>query len=251
MSNPSDSTTSASAAVKIERAGPLLTITLDDPGSGNLVDALMAKAIVDAVKGIDDEVRAICIRGAGVDFCAGRKSPTPPKGGAVPTGEQLRKVVALPALALYDAIKSAPVPTIAIVQGRAFGVGAALASVCDIAIATDDATFQIPELERDIPPTLVMAALCDRVPQKTLAYLVFSRRTFTASEAMAHGLVSAVVNAADIESNSAEMIATITSTGAVALRACKQYLQHAPAMNPVAASAFASHVAGTALSARY
>jgi hypothetical protein len=65
------------------------------------------------------------------------------------------------------------------VQGRAHGVGAALAGLCDIAIVTEDSSFAIPEMDRDIPPTLVTAALCDRIPLKTLAYLVLTRRVLS------------------------------------------------------------------------
>jgi len=111
--------------------------------------------------------------------------------------------------------------------------------------------FQVPELERDIPPTLVMAALCDRVPPKTLAWLVLGRRAMGAREALAAGLVSAVWTPATLQAEAAALLETIAGTGAVALRACKQYLQLAPAMSPPAASAFAGHLAGTALSARY
>jgi enoyl-CoA hydratase/carnithine racemase len=229
----------------------VLTITLNDPATGNLVDASMSSAIVQAVQAIGSEVKAICLRGAGGDFCAGRKSPTPPKGGAVPSAEKLRHLVAEPALALYDAIKFAPVPTIAVVQGRAFGVGAALACVCDITLAQTQARFSIPELERDIPPALVMAALHDRVPLKTLAMLVYTREEITAADALRSGLISMVVPDEELEPTALRWLANFVSNSPVALRACKQYLTHAPSMSATGASAFASHVIGTALSARY
>ncbi len=244
MSSPSN-------AVLVERSGAVLTLTLNRPDNGNLIDAAMAHAIVQELAALDAAVRVVCLRGAGADFCAGRQSPTPPPGGAVPSAERLRQLVAAPALALYDAIKALPVPTVAVVQGRAFGVGTALAAVCDIAIAADNAVFQIPELERDIPPTLVMAALCDRVPVKTLSYLVFGRRPMRAVDALAAGLLSAVWPSRQLEDEAQALLATLGSTGAVALRACKQFLQLAPALSPQAASALASHIAGTALSARY
>jgi enoyl-CoA hydratase/carnithine racemase len=152
---------------------------------------------------------------------------------------------------LYDAIKTVPVPTLAIVQGRAIGVGTALAAVCDLTLAAEDAQFQIPEMERDIPPTLVMAALCDRVPLKSLAYLVLSRRAWSGREAQAAGLVSVTVPAEVLQAEAQALMSTLVVCAPVALRACKQYLSHAPGMNPAAASAYAGHLAGTALSARY
>ncbi|WP_066266642.1 enoyl-CoA hydratase/isomerase family protein [Hydrogenophaga palleronii] len=238
-------------AVIVRHDGPVLHITLNTPDNGNLVSAAMGTAVIGALAGLDPQVRVVCLRGAGADFCAGRVSPTPAKGAPPPSAERLRQLVAQPALDLYDAIKAAPVPTLAIVQGCATGVGTALAAVCDITLATDDSRFQIPEMERDIPPTLVMSALCDRVPLKALNYLVLSRREWTGREAQAAGLVSWTVPAAQLEAEAEALIATLAGCSSVAVRACKQYLTHAPTMSPQAASAFASHLAGTALSARY
>lgn len=241
----------AQAKVLVDLKDGVLDVRLNDPASGNLMDAAMSAAIVQAVRSIGSEVRVICLRGLGDDFCAGRQSPTPPKGGAVPSGEQLRHLVAEPALALYDAIKFAPVPTLAVVQGRAFGVGAALACVCDITLAQAAARFAVPELERDIPPALVMSALHDRVPIKSLAMLVLTREQLGADEAQRAGLVSHVVPDDELDATAARWLAQLSANGAVALRACKQYLSHAPAMSASGASAFASHLIGTALSARY
>ncbi|UUX94995.1 enoyl-CoA hydratase/isomerase family protein [Aquabacterium sp. J223] len=233
------------------RDGGLLTLTLNRPDTGNLLDAGMAASIVAALQALDEDVRVVCLRGAGADFCAGRESPTPPKGGPVPSAEQLRLRVAAPALALYDALKACPLPTVAVVQGRAIGVGTALACVCDITVAAQDAQFQVPEMERDIPPTLVMAALIDRVPPKTLAHLVLTRLGLDGRAAQAAGLVTTAVPADQLEAAATAVLAPMLDRSPVALRAVKQYLQLAPGMGPTAASGFAGHLAATALSARY
>jgi len=246
-----DATMNGENTVTVRRDESVLHLTLNTPDNGNLVSVTMGAAIIAALANLDPGVRLVVLRGAGADFCAGRVSPTPAKGVPPPSAERLRQLVAQPALDLYDAIKAAPAPTLAIVQGRATGVGTALAAVCDLTLVADDSRFQIPEMERDIPPTLVMAALCDRVPVKTLSYLVFSRREWSGREAQAGGLVSLSVPAAQLEEEAQRLIATLAGCSPVALRACKQYLAHAPSMNPQAASAFAGHLAGTALSARY
>lgn len=236
--------------VLVEYQDAILTLTLNTPANGNLLDAEMGASIIKALSSIDASVRLVCLRGAGADFCAGRVSPTPPPGAASPTAERLRQMVALPALALYDAIKAVPVPTLAIVQGRAIGVGTALAAVCDLTLAAEDAQFQIPEMDRDIPPTLVMAALCDRVPLKSLSFMVLSRRTWSGSEAHTAGLVSMTCPVEALQTEAQTLISTMVACAPAALRACKQYLTHAPAMSPAAASVLAGHLMGTALSAR-
>jgi enoyl-CoA hydratase/carnithine racemase len=236
--------------VAIRRNGPLVDVVLDHPENGNLIDAPMSETIIECVTTLDDDVKLVRILASGPDFCKGRLSPMPPKD-AKPSAETLRRVVAAPPLALYDALKAVRVPVVSAVRGNALGVGCALAGVCDIALASDDAVFQIPEMERDIPPTLVMSALIGRVPLKTVAHMVLSRVRLSASEALQAGLVSRVVPAANLDAEADALADTLLGCSAVTLRAVKQFLHLAPEMPANGASGFAAHLAATALSARF
>jgi enoyl-CoA hydratase/carnithine racemase len=243
-------TSMPSPHIAIRRNGPLVDVVLDHPENGNLIDASMSDAIIEAVTTLDDEVKLVRILSSGPDFCKGRQSPMPPKD-AKPSAETLRRVVAAPPLALYDALKAVRVPVVSVVRGEALGVGCALAGVCDVALAADDAVFQIPEMERDIPPTLVMSALIGRVPVKTVAHMVLSRVRLSASEALQAGLVSRVVPAASLDAEAHALAQTLLGCSAVTLRAVKQFLHLAPEMPASGASGFAAHLAATALSARF
>lgn len=236
--------------VDIQRNDDWLDIVLDRPENGNLIDAAMSETIIAAIGALDDGIKLVRLRSSSKDFCLGRVSPMPQQG-TKPSAETLRRVVAAPPLALYDALKAVPVPTVAIVPGQALGVGCALAGVCDLVLAADDAIFQIPEMERDIPPTLVMSALIGRVPVKTVAHMVLSRQRLTADEARQAGLVSRVVPAATLDGEAAHLTDTLLGCSAVTLRAVKQFLQLAPEMPASGASGFAAHLAATALSARF
>jgi enoyl-CoA hydratase/carnithine racemase len=236
--------------VAIHRRGALVDVVLDRPDNGNLIDASMSEAIIEAVSTIDDDVKLVRIRSSGPDFCKGRQSPMPAKD-AKPSAETLRRVVAAPPLALYDALKAVRVPVVSVVRGDALGVGCALAGVCDIALAADNAVFQIPEMERDIPPTLVMSALIGRVPVKTVAHMVLSRQKLSAADALTAGLVSRVVPAANLDAEADALTETLLGCSAVTLRAVKQFLHLAPEMPAGGASGFAAHLAATALSARF
>ncbi len=236
--------------VAINRNGPLVEIVLDRPENGNLINAEMSDAIIAAVSSLDDEVKLVRIGSSGPDFCKGRQSPMPP-ADAKPSAETLRRVVAAPPLALYDALKAVRVPVVSVVRGEALGVGCALAGVCDVALAADDAVFQIPEMERDIPPTLVMSALIGRVPVKTVAHMVLSRQRLSAAEALQAGLVSRIVPAARLDDEANALTQTLLGCSAVTLRAVKQFLHLAPEMSATGASGFAAHLAATALSARF
>jgi enoyl-CoA hydratase/carnithine racemase len=174
-----------------------------------------------------------------------------PPARTVVSAEVLRRTVASPALALYDALKQAPVPVLGVVRGQAVGVGCALAAVCDVTLAADDAAFQVPELDRDIPPALVMAALADRVPVKTLAHLVLTRARLTAADALVAGLISQVVAADRLDAEMERLTALMLGASATSTRAVKQYLRWAPQAPAGAASALAEHLLATAVSERY
>ncbi len=81
-----------------------------------------------------------------------------PQGAGKLTAIDIRKKVIEPVLDLYQALRDTAAPILAAVQGRAAGVGCALAGLADVAIAAEDAQFTIPEMSHDIPPTLVISA---------------------------------------------------------------------------------------------
>jgi enoyl-CoA hydratase len=236
--------------VSIVRNGDVLEIALNRPDKHNYLNTEMGDLIIAALAAIDEDVKLIRLSANGADFCAGRDSPIPTLGPK-PSAETVRKVVAAPPLALYDALKAVAVPVIAVVRGRAVGAGCGLACVADITLCADDAIFQIPEMERDIPPTLVMSALLGRVPVKTLAHMVFSREALTAQQALQAGLVKYVAPAAELDQAAGKLISTMLGNSAVTLRAVKQFLTMAPEMSEQAGSAFAGHLAATALSVRF
>jgi len=126
------------------------------------------------------------------------------------------------------------------VQGEALGVGCALAAVCDLTLAAEDAVFQVPELNHNIAPTLVMWALINRVSYKTTAQLVFTRERIGARRAELLGLVTQVVAPADLTKEADALAADLSSRSAASLQGIKEYLKFASRMDPGAATAFSS-----------
>jgi enoyl-CoA hydratase/carnithine racemase len=123
--------------VRVESAGPVTTVTLDDPGKRNALSLAMrdqlAKALVEA--DTDDRCRAVVLTGAGGTFSAGGDLST-----MSPDPETAR--VRLEAIA--DVIRSVVTcskPVLAAVDGYAYGAGLSLAAACDIVVAAPDARF--------------------------------------------------------------------------------------------------------------
>ena len=228
----------------IDAAGSVARITLNRPLEANVLtlDAVRALSRTVTELGAHADRRAILLAGAGSDFCLGRDT----KGGGSgekPTALQLRAGLIAPILDLYRALRETPVPVIAIVQGRSFGLGCALVSACDVAIAAAGARFKLPEMEKDLPPTLAMSALLQRVPPKTIAYLVYSMAEIDASVARMAGIVSHVVPESDLTKAGNELGTILSRRAPAAVKAVKEYLRSAIYMD----ASGAADLAGIAL----
>jgi enoyl-CoA hydratase len=146
---------------------------------------------------------------------------------------------------LYGAFRNAKIPIIGVVQGRAVGLGCALAALCDITIASDRARFQLPEMSHRIMPTIAMSALVDRVPRKAATYLVYSTQEIDAQKALTFGLVSNVVPANELDSTVAGLVEHLKKTPLAALLAVKEFARSAFSMSTQAANDFARNLHAT------
>ena len=170
-----------------EKDGDITTITLNRPEAGNRqTDATWAEV----TRMLDDaanDSRVILFKGAGEDFCLGRETMGQPPPSPAPEAYSVRDRSDT-IFNLYGAFRNAKAPIIGIVQGRAVGLGCALAALCDITIAGDKARFQFPETAHRIMPTIAFSALVDRVPRKAATYMIYSTAEIDAHKALTFGL---------------------------------------------------------------
>jgi enoyl-CoA hydratase len=229
---------SVAVPVLFDSRSDCLDIVLDRPDDGNLITNEMGLEIARVLRDVGPETKLIRLRGNGAHFCRGRQAPKVDRDTMTPL--QMRHPIAEVPLTLYAALKEARAPTLAIVQGEAIGVGCALAAVCDMTLAADDAVFQVPELNHNIAPTLVMWALLNRVPYKTAAYLVYSRERISAQRAEFLGLVTKVIPSAQLESEAVALSQSLLSRAATSLQGIKDFLKFASRMDPASASAYSA-----------
>ena len=239
-----------SDVVTFARDGAVFDVRFGDGANGNLISNDEGDRIVAELAKLPNDVRLVRIRSNGPAFCTGRVSPMPPPGTRV-SGHQLKTSVAEPALRVYEALRNAPVPVLAIVEGAADGYGCALVVACDLAVATDKATFRVPEIDRGIPPLLVMTAMTGRVPAKTIAHLALTREEIGAAAALVAGIVSAVVPSADLDAYVARLCAAIAGAPLDSVRAIKEFLRATPGLPFPAVAALAANLTGTALANRF
>ena len=213
--------------VIIEAHGGALRIRLNRPDKGNALTPAMANAITDAILAFTPETRCIVLEASGKDFCTGRAAAMPAPGSRA-TALDLWAAISDPVLNFYAALRNVPLPVLAAVRGSAAGVGCAIAALADVAVAADTALFQVPEMNHDIAPTLVMDALGDRLPRAALARLVLTRDAIPASEAQTLGLIGKVVPEADLSSEMDRIIGLLEKNSQPVLRGVKAFLRVAP-----------------------
>ena len=236
--------------IRMTHDGAIAAITIDRAAEGNVLTTDMLRALTASIRAAAaTDAKAITLRSTGKDFCRGREA----KGGPVnPSTLQMRDEVLQPILDVYEALNNAPQPVVCAVQGAALGFGCAMATAADVTIAADVATFKLPEMTHNLPPTLAISALMPKVPRKAIAYLVYAMPEIDAATALQLGIVSAVVPAAQLDAAVDAALATMTARSRPALVAVKDYLRSAPMMEPRGAAAYgAALLAGVLTSAKH
>lgn len=221
----------------------VLTISLNRPEQGNGVSDEMAQALADALRGAENVASLVILRGNGADFCIGRAAMGSRQVANAEALSRRRDNEVI--FQCYAAFRECNIPIVAVVQGRALGFGCALAALCDITLAADNATFQIPEMNHKILPTMVMWALSSRVPAKQMQYLVFTRVLISAERALALDIVNETVPTASLDTRLAEVLADLSVVPKAALLGVKEYARSAYDMPSRGALDFARNLHAT------
>jgi enoyl-CoA hydratase/carnithine racemase len=103
-------------------------------------------------------------------------------------------------------------------------------------------------MERDLPPTLAVSALMPRVPRKALTWMVYSMDELDAQTALQIGIVSKVAPSAQVESEVAKLLATMTARSPESLVAMKDFFRVAPQMEPRGMADYAANLLAGVLS---
>lgn len=225
-----------------EKLGDVTTILLNRPEAGNRQTDATWAAVTNLIAAAAEDSRVILFKGAGEDFCLGREAMGQP--GPVLEAYGVRER-ADTIFNLYGAFRNAKIPIIGVVQGRAVGLGCALAALCDITIASERARFQLPEMSHRIMPTIAMSALVDRLPRKAATYMVYSTQEIDAQKALTFGLVSNVVPANELDGTVSSLVEHFKKTPLAALLAVKEYARSAFSMSTQAANDFARNLHAT------
>jgi enoyl-CoA hydratase len=222
--------------LQVERAGHVATITVNRPDKLNALNAAVVDELARAFAELasmagDDAVRAAILTGAGRAFVAGADIAAM----AEMTPVEARRFSAA-GQATCAAIEAAPFPVIAAVNGFALGGGCELALACDFIVAADTAKFGQPEVTLGVLPGFGgTQRLLRRVGVARARELVYTGDLINAEQALAIGLVNAVVPAADLAARARDLAAKIASRGPLAVAAAKRVILRGAALDLTAA----------------
>jgi methylglutaconyl-CoA hydratase len=202
-----------SAPLKVERAGDLVRLTLDDPARANALSPELAEALTAAFRRDwrAEGVRAVLLSGAGRHFCAGADLENLRKlADATPLDHRLdsRRL-----RDLFDAILRQPALTVAVVQGSCVAGGCGLATACDFVVAAEDARFLYSEVRIGFVAALVATFLPLRVRGRDLRELLLFPDFLEAPRAREIGLVDRVVPAERLAEEAEILVGRILANG--------------------------------------
>lgn len=211
------------SAVRVERDGHVLRVTLARPERRNAFDAGVIAELTDAFADVGD-ARAVLLAGEGPSFSAGADIEW--MRASVELSREENVADALRLLRLLESIDTCPAPVVARVHGHAFGGAGGLVAAADIALAADDALFAFTEVKLGIIPAVISPFVLGRIgPGQARRYFLTGER-FDAQTALRIGLVHEV--AADVDAACERVLGELAAAGPEAVRAGKRLVLDAP-----------------------
>lgn len=206
--------------LRLEREGPLAWCYIDRPAARNAFTPAMYYGLKRAVRLVNAEpdLAALIITGVGDVF-----SPGGDLAGRSEEGEASYEGMGQEVLPFLT-IRDSNAPVIAAVNGICQAGGLLVAMMADIAVASDRATFRVPELLRGIPDATYAAALPAHVGVAVARDLLLSARRFDAVEAQRMGLIARVVAHDELREKATEAAWQILQTPPMARAQVKRML---------------------------
>jgi methylglutaconyl-CoA hydratase len=211
------------SALRVERGGDVLRITLARPERRNAFDAALIAELTDAFEDVGD-ARAVVLAGDGPSFCAGADVEWQRAAIDLSYDENVEDAMRL--YRMLEVIDTCPAPVVCRVHGYALGGGSGLVACVDIAVAAPDATFGFTEVRLGIIPAVISPFVLPKIGPAARRYFLTGER-FGASEALRIRLVSEV--AEDSEVAVETIVAALLMGGPEAVREAKRLVRERPA----------------------
>ncbi|MCX7845965.1 MAG: enoyl-CoA hydratase/isomerase family protein [Dictyoglomaceae bacterium] len=198
--------------IEIEERIPVLIIRLNRPEFQNKLNIEMMEEIISNLDIADKNpnIKVIVLSSKGKVFCAGGDLGNYKKISELRTfGETFIK--------LHIKILKLNKPVICSVEGGAFGGGLSLINVCDIAIASQKATFGFPEIKSDLAPMMSLAGTGRSLNKKIINELALTGREISAEEAKSLGIINQIEKEGKVEETAINLAFEISKKNSTAI----------------------------------
>jgi methylglutaconyl-CoA hydratase len=210
------------SALRVERDGDVLRVTLARPDRRNAFDAALIKELTDAFSDVGD-ARAVVLAGEGPSFCAGADVEWQRSSIDLAYDDNVEDALRL--YAMCEAVDHCPPPVVARVHGYALGGGSGLVACADVAVAAHDAVFGFSEVKLGIIPAVISPFVLPKIGAHARRYFLTGER-FDAQAALRIGLVHEV--AEDLDGAVERVVGELLSSGPEAVRAAKALIRERP-----------------------
>jgi methylglutaconyl-CoA hydratase len=197
-------------------------ITLNRSERHNAFDDALIGELTEAIEFMTAEpaVRVLVISSTGRSFCAGADLNWMKRAADYSSSENLRDSRAL--AEMLRKLAQCPKPTIARIQGLAYGGGVGLVACCDVAIATFDASFSLTEVKLGLIPAVISPHVIAAIGERYARRYMLTAERFSAAEAYRIGLVHEIVaDDAALDEAVGEIADALLNNGPRALAECK------------------------------
>lgn len=200
-------------------------LTLNRPDKHNAFDGATLAQLGDGLRALDAdrEARVVVLTGAGKTFCSGADLGAMRALAGASEAENLEDASRLAnVLALLAGLSK---PTVARINGNAFGGGVGLVACCDIAVAVDGARFALTEVRLGLVPAAISPYVVAAVGTRQARRYALTGETITADSAHDLGLVHELVAADALDAKIGEVVAELLKGGPQAQRECKELIR--------------------------
>jgi methylglutaconyl-CoA hydratase len=215
-----------SAQVVIERQGPVGIVTMARPERHNAFDDALIAELTEALRSLEAEeaVRVVVLSAAGRSFSAGADLNWMRRMAGYSKDENQRDAMAL--AALMRTLHHLRKPTVARVQGPAYGGGVGLVACCDIAVGMQAATFAFSEAKLGLVPAVISPYIVAAIGERAARRYFLTAEPFDAAEAWRLGLLHELAtDETDLDEKVGLVVDALLACGPLSQRESKELIR--------------------------
>lgn len=229
----------------VTREGGITTIAFNRPEKRNAMSPQLHREMHQLLTELryDRETRVVVLTGSGDNFCAGQdlkqyslEMESQPEWVRDEIRDKVRKW-------RTELLRTMPQPIIARVTGWCLGGALTVVAGCDVAIASEDATFGLPEVNfGHFPAGETTPVLAEHLQAKHALYYALSGKMMSAKEAERIGLISKVVPRGELDNEVDEFAKCLAEKSPLALKAVKEAWYYSTCASPNVAFAISNFI---------